>query len=97
MTTGYKVPVESLECITSFYCGMGHAGNHETLFYCEVTDDMKESVGGGNILEGEKIEVVHMPLTEGTALIFDQDKPRGSGLLFALMWFECYKRPFLKV
>ena len=93
--TGYKVPLENIECITSFYSSMGNSGSHQTLFYCEVTDDMKSSEGGGNVTEGEKIEVIHLPLKDGVALIFDQDKPRSSGLLFSLMWFEHYKRPNL--
>ena len=75
---------------------MGHAGSHQTVFYCEVTDDMKEGSGGGNVAEGELIDVVYIPLDEGIKLAFDQDKPRSIGLCFALMWFEHYKRPLLK-
>ena len=92
---GYKVPLESLQCITSFYSSVGHAGSHQTLYYCEVTDDMLESQGGGILSEGEKIEVVHLPVEEGLALVFDQDKPRSCGLLFAIMWFQQYKQPSL--
>lgn len=92
---GYNVSLESLECITSYNSSVGHAGSHQTLFYCEVTDAMRTKQGGGNYSEGEEIEVVHLPLKEGVALVFDQDKPRSSGLLFALMWFEQYKKPFL--
>lgn len=95
--TGYRVQLESLECITSFYSSIGHAGSCQTLFYCEVTDSMRTSEGGGSAAEGEEIEVVHLPMKEGLALVFDQDKPRPSGLLFALMWFEHYKRPLLKI
>lgn len=46
--------------------------------------------------EGELIEVVHLPLEEGLALVLDKEKARSSGLLFAIMWFQQYKRPLLK-
>lgn len=89
--------LESLECITSFCTSSGESGNVQTLFYCEVTDDMLESEGGGNISEGEEILVIHLPLKEGLELVFDKDKPRTSGLLFAILWFEHFKRPILKM
>ena len=93
VTTGYEVPLAKLECITSFYSSVGHAGSYQTLFYCEVTDSMKKSGGGGNVMEGEEIEVVNLPLEKSTELFFDQNKPRSTGLLLALMWFEHYKKP----
>lgn len=75
---------------------MGHAGSYQTLFYCEVTDNMKISAGGGNAAEGEEIEVINIPLDKSSELFFDQDKPRSTGLLLALMWFEHHKKPLLK-
>ena len=91
------MPLESLECITSFYTSVGEAGSVQTLFYCEVTDDMLEGEGGGNISEGEEILVIHLPLKEGLELVFDKDKPRTSGLLLAMLWFEHYKKPILNI
>ena len=93
--TGYEVSADKMECITSFYSSMGHAGSHQTLYYCEVTDDMKKSEGGGVATEGENIEVVNLPLHKGIEMVFKEDLPRSTGLLFALMWFEHYKRPLL--
>lgn len=89
---GYKVPLSNLECITSFYSSVGHAGSRQTLYYCEVTDAMIEGKGGGIVSEGERIEVVHLPLEESLALVFDQEIPRPPGLMFAIMWFHQYKR-----
>ena len=57
---------------------------------------MKKSGGGGVLMEGESIEVINLPLQEGVKIMFDENKPRSTGLLFALMWFEYYKRPLLK-
>lgn len=72
---------------------MGHAGSVQTLFYCEVTDNMRKTDGGGNLTEGEYIQVVHVPLEEGTSMILHTERPRPAGLCFALMWFEHHKKP----
>lgn len=95
--SGYNVPLVNLECITSLQSSVGHAGSHQTLYYCEVTDDMLGGSGGGVASEGEKIEVVYLPLEESLALIFDQEKARPAGLCFAMMWFHHFKRPILKI
>ena len=89
------MPQESLECITSCNSSVGHAGSFQTLYYCEVTDDMLESVGGGVVSEGERIEVVYLPLEESLDLVFNQEKLRSTGLMFAIMWFYRYKKPLL--
>ena len=92
---GYKVQFESLEHITSYYSSLGHSGSYQTMFYCEVTDDMREGRGGGNMAEGELIEVVHVSLEEGMEIALNKDIPRSTGLCFALMWFEHYKKPLI--
>ncbi|KAL8594374.1 hypothetical protein ACOMHN_032961 [Nucella lapillus] len=84
---GYKVPLDSIQKITSFRSGVGSTGSQQVLFYAEVTDKMREGKGGGLEEEGEMIEVVHMPVEEGRKLIFDETVNRPSGLLFALQWF----------
>lgn len=94
--SGYNVPLVNLECITSLYSSVGHAGSHQTLYYCEVTDNMLEGGGGGVASEGEQIEVVYLPLEESLALLFDQEKTRPAGLCFAIMWFHQFKRPTMK-
>lgn len=66
------------------------------MYYCEVTDYMLEGTGGGVVADGEMIKVLHLPLKESLELIFDQEKARSSGLLFALMWFQQYKLLTLK-
>ena len=87
------MPLESLEFITSFYSSMGHAGSEQTMFYCEVTDDMLSvGVGGGNQDEGEMIDVVHVPLEQAKAMAQNPELPRSSSLCFALMWFLVFKK-----
>ena len=94
--TGYDVSLESIQSITSYYSSLGTAGTHQSLFYCEVTDDMVVAQGGGNDYEGEIIEVIHMPLEEAMKLPFDVGKARPTALCFALLWFDKFKRPQLK-
>ncbi|XP_076306483.1 uridine diphosphate glucose pyrophosphatase NUDT14-like isoform X3 [Tachypleus tridentatus] len=84
---GYDVPISSIKKVTSFKSGVGISGSLQTLFYAEVTDDMRQHSGGGNTYEGEEIDVVDMTLSEARALIFNEDVPRPVTLILALMWF----------
>ncbi|CAH1123226.1 unnamed protein product [Ceutorhynchus assimilis] len=59
---GYDVPVSSLEFIGSCRSGVGTSASVQTSYYCEVTDDMKSSQGGGT--DEELIEVVEMTVAE---------------------------------
>lgn len=93
--TGYDVPLESFQPITSVRSNVGIAGSPMHIFYTEVTDDMLVTRGGGNECEGEMIEVVHIPVEEIMDYVLDSSKARSSGLCFALMWFEHFKKPQL--
>lgn len=93
--TGYDVPLESIECINSYYSSIGTGGSQQTVFYCEVTDAMLESDGGGNSHEGEMIETYHLPIAESDTFVFDTSKPKSVGLCFSLMWFDRFKKPYL--
>ncbi|CAH1264241.1 NUDT14 [Branchiostoma lanceolatum] len=66
---------------------VGVAGSLQTLFYAEVTDDMRVSTGGGVQEEGEMIEVVELPLGDSRKFIMDSSINRPGLLLFAFMWF----------
>ena len=90
--TGYDVPLEGLERVTSYCSSIGTGGTQQQLFYCEVTDDMLAHSGGGNKHEGEEIEVVYVPLEDSMKLVFG-GLPKSSGLCFAFLWFDKFKRP----
>ncbi|XP_070577111.1 uridine diphosphate glucose pyrophosphatase NUDT14-like [Ptychodera flava] len=85
--TGYDVPLETLEKVSSYRSGVGTTGSLQTMFYVEVTDDMRTSQGGGLVDEGEMIDVIEIPLQESKQFIFDQTKSKPVGLMFAFMWF----------
>lgn len=93
--TGYRVPPEKLEFVNSYYSSIGTGGTLQSMFYCEVTDEMRVSGGGGNLFEGERIEVVHLPLSEAMEMMFDTSKPKSTGLCFSFIWFDKFKRPSL--
>ncbi len=95
--TGYNVPLESLEFLTSYYSSIGTGGSQQTIFYCEVTDSMLDTDGGGNSHEGEMIDVFHLPIAEADDFIFDTSKPKSTGLCFSFLWFNQFKKPYLNL
>lgn len=82
---GYDVPVTAMEKITSFHPNVGISGNVQTLYYCEVTDDMKVSNGGG--VHEESIEVVEMTLEEMQQYMHRNEVLNsGANFLFGIHW-----------
>ena len=72
---------------------MGISGTVQTLYYAEVTDDMRVSAGGGLVEEGELIEVFELPLQSAQTFVWDQSDLKPAQLIFAFMWFFQTKRP----
>ncbi|XP_054826151.1 uridine diphosphate glucose pyrophosphatase NUDT14 isoform X2 [Eublepharis macularius] len=85
---GYEVPLAGLKRITSYRSGVGVTGSKQTLFYAEVTDEMKTGKGGGRPEEGELIEVVEIPLPDSMDFAFDETFPKTMGVMFCFMWFH---------
>ena len=71
---------------------MGTSGSLQTLFYIQVTDDMKVGQGGGNPEEGELIEVVEIPVSESFAFLMDETVETPVGLLFGITWYMACKQ-----
>eukprot|EP00794_Sanderia_malayensis_P019914 gene19914-21861_t len=84
--TGYKVSVDKLERLMTCR-SVGTAGNLQTVFYAEVTDDMQVGKGGGDPNEQEEIELEYMPVSEAKKFIFDSSKSKPSTLVAAFMWY----------
>ena len=85
--TGYQVKTENLRYITSFWSNIGTAGSRQSLFYCEVTDAMIVGSGGGNLHEGEMIDVLDIPISKIDEFIMDESKKKSMGLCFGFSWF----------
>ncbi|XP_035449871.1 uridine diphosphate glucose pyrophosphatase NUDT14 isoform X2 [Spodoptera frugiperda] len=87
---GYDVPLRELHQIASYRAGVGVQGSLQTLFYCEVTDDMKVGKGGG--VEDEIIEVVEKSIADVEKWISGPGPLNTPpSCLFALMWFLRHK------
>ena len=71
---------------------MGTSGALQTLFYAQVTDEMRVSEGGGNPDEGELIEVVEIPVNEVLAFVMDEGVEKPVGLLFGVTWYMACKQ-----
>jgi len=84
---GYDVPIENFQRIISYRSGIGVSGDKQTLFYTEVTDAMKVSEGGGNVNEGEMIDVVEMTIPEIEKYLTQELVASPGGFLFAVNWF----------
>lgn len=84
---GYDVPEKNLQEVVSFRSGVGSTGALQTFFFAEVTDAMCVSQGGGNLQEGERIEVFYLPLEKSKEFVFDATKHKPAGLMFAFMWY----------
>lgn len=82
---GYKVALENIERITSFYTAVGFAGTKQTLYYCEVSESDKIHEGGG--IHVEDIEVVYLCANEAKAFILDEEKSKTPGIMYAFMWW----------
>ncbi|KAK7015182.1 Nudix hydrolase 14, chloroplastic [Halocaridina rubra] len=90
---GYDVPLEKFEKVITYRSGVGVTGDLATLFYVEVTNDMKLASGGGLEDEGEMIDVVEMSIPEVRALLQKDQVPSPGGFLFGIMWFLQNKAP----
>uniref|UniRef100_A0ABM5FBT8 Uridine diphosphate glucose pyrophosphatase NUDT14 isoform X2 n=1 Tax=Pogona vitticeps TaxID=103695 RepID=A0ABM5FBT8_9SAUR len=75
--------------------GVGVTGSKQTLFYAEVTDEMKASEGGGQPEEGELIEVVEIPLKDSMDFAYNESFPKTMGVIFSFMWFQTNVAPNL--
>lgn len=57
----------------------------QTLFYCEVTDDMKVAGGGG--VDDELIDVIEMSIPEVQAYMKQEMVVSPPSFMFAMQWF----------
>jgi UDP-sugar diphosphatase len=82
---GYDVPFENIEKITSFYTAVGFAGGQQTLFFCQVCEDMRVSDGGG--IDDEDIEVIYLEVDKAKDMILDEKIAKTPGLMYSFLWY----------
>ena len=83
--TGYAVPLEKMERISSFYTAVGFAGGRQTHYFAVLVERMKVNEGG--VIEDENIEVIYLKKEDTLEFMFDESIATTSGLMFALMWY----------
>lgn len=82
----YNINPSGIEKVLTFPTGVGIMSRVQTLYYCEVTDDMKAtSKNIGN--ESEIIEIVEMTIPEIKKYIKNKHVQSPSNFLFAIYWF----------
>ena len=82
---GFAVPVEKLCKINSFFTNVGVSGNKQHLYYAEIDDTMKIHNGGG--VHTEDIILEYISSKDARAFIYDENKAKTPGLIFAFYWF----------
>jgi UDP-sugar diphosphatase len=103
---GYRVSLENIHRVKAFRMGVGLIGSIHTIFYAEVSDtELVKGAGGGNVHEGEFIELFELNESEVRQFINDEpgderstqlrNNSKPPGLLFALMWFLYEREAFL--
>ncbi|MBL0686655.1 MAG: NUDIX hydrolase [Sulfurospirillum sp.] len=83
--TGYDVPLEKIDKITSFYTAVGFTGASQTLYFVTINSSMKASEGGG--IDNESIEVIYIKKDNVMEFMFNEKIVKTSGLMFSLMWY----------
>lgn len=86
---GYDVPLSGLVKIGSYRSGVGTSASLQTAFYCEVTDDMRVSKGGG--VDDEIIEIVEMTVDEIKKYVTQTNIKSPPSFLFMIHWFLFHK------
>lgn len=83
--TGYFVPSNQIEFVSSYASDIGTSCGLENLYYCEVTDEMKTAKGGG--IDDEFIEVVEMTIPEVREYISGTNIKSPPSFMFGIYWF----------
>lgn len=83
---GYDVPLENIQRVTSFASSVGVQGSTQTLFFAEVDEGMSTQEAGGVLSDGERIEVLGLPLENVDAFLLDDSIPKTAGAMFGLLW-----------
>ncbi|WP_033619065.1 NUDIX hydrolase [Helicobacter pylori] len=81
---GYEISPKNLETIGQFYSATGLSGSLQTLYYAEISANLKISKGGG--IDTEKIEVLFLKRSKALDFIADFQYAKTTGLSLAILW-----------
>lgn len=83
---GYEAPATAFTKVSTFRY-VSTSVSRQTLYYVEVTDEMKTHPGGGAESEGELIEVVEMSIPEVKGYINSEEVQSPPCFLYGVSWF----------
>ena len=92
---GYDVDIQNIHKI-SHARSVGLFGAVHTIFYTEVTDQLKTAPGGGNADEGEFIELFELPVSSIREFINDYNNEKPLGVEYGLKWFLYEREEYFK-
>ncbi|KAL9645455.1 hypothetical protein ABK040_002652 [Willaertia magna] len=88
---GYRVPIDKIELINSYYNGTGITASVQHLYYLELNNEeekeWKVSEGGGLIEEGEFLERIEVPLSKIVDTIHDKSLVIPNTLCYGVTWW----------
>jgi UDP-sugar diphosphatase len=87
---GYRVLPSSIVRLTAFAASVGVQGSTQTMFFARVDNSMRVSRGGGVAHDGERIELLGLPLESVEAFVMDEGMPKTSGAMFGLLWAKTH-------
>jgi len=82
---GYEIPPNRLKKIAMFYTSVGTSGAKQFVYFTEVTNIDKHSLGGG--IDDENIEVLYLKKSEALEFTNDEKYPKTPALAFAINYF----------
>jgi len=82
---GYKVELNNISKISSFFTNVGVSGAKQHLYFANIDESMKVHEGGG--INDEQIELEFIPVEKSKQFIYDEAKAKTPGLIFAFYWF----------
>lgn len=63
-------------------------GAQQSVFYAQVREDQKVQAGGGMEHDGERIELLALPLESVEAFVVDESISKTTGAMFGLLWVK---------
>jgi len=82
---GYKVEINKISKISSFFTNVGVSGAKQHLYFASIDETMKIHEGGG--IHDEQIELEFIPCDKSKQFIFDETKAKTPSLMLAFYWF----------
>ena len=82
---GYKVNLDEITKINSFFTNVGVSGAKQHLYFAKIDESMKIHDGGG--IHNEQIELEFISLEKSEEFMYDETKAKTPGLISAFYWF----------